>query len=136
MAEPGTMDLLGAPRRGAPGATAGVWASDQLIKPSVELPGVGRLKLLLPSAGTAEGAVGSADPILPPALPGTESIVVKQEPIFAEDSEGARALCAQEKACEAVCFHEDTGRTLLYGHLERARRELGRGHRGWQAMLE
>eukprot|EP00931_Biecheleriopsis_adriatica_P036321 TRINITY_DN20923_c0_g3_i1.p1 TRINITY_DN20923_c0_g3~~TRINITY_DN20923_c0_g3_i1.p1 ORF type:complete len:318 (+),score=54.98 TRINITY_DN20923_c0_g3_i1:85-1038(+) len=50
--------------------------------------------------------------------------------------EEARDKCAMEPLCEVVCYHKKTGKTQFYSHFEKALKEVERGAKGWNEVLQ
>ena len=55
---------------------------------------------------------------------------------YAGSLEEARGKCVEDYRCEVVCYHQKTGRTQLYQHIEEALTELGHSRKAWAQLIE
>lgn len=50
--------------------------------------------------------------------------------------EEAKDRCIEDNRCEVACYHSKTGRTQYYQNFEKALKEVERGRKGWNRILQ
>jgi len=97
--------------------THGQWTEEKVLKDALEIQHGHRIELLLADSSQQASADGD-------------------NTLTAADAIEARAKCAQDRRCEAVCFHAASGRVFLYGPVHKALQMLAKGDAGWAHLLE
>lgn len=110
-------------------SSEGVWTPQQILRDVVYADSGDRVSMLLNAEAKEEGDASTTSSFRSSARSANAAAA-------AQNLEDAKSKCIADQRCEAFCFHEASGRLLIYGNVDKAHHLLGAGHEGWRRLLE